>query len=71
MAGAGRGDGKGPGVGKLEAQIYCIKYTLFCFNVVLWVSTFMILSLGIINTLNRVAAFMFLCLTRDSRYPLV
>ncbi|KAL0884129.1 hypothetical protein ABMA27_016148 [Loxostege sticticalis] len=36
MAGAGRGDGKGPAVGKLESQIYCIKYTLFCFNVVLW-----------------------------------
>ncbi|XP_073966842.1 tetraspanin-2A-like [Choristoneura fumiferana] len=32
----GRGEGKGPGVGKLESQIYCIKYTLFCFNVVLW-----------------------------------
>lgn len=38
MAGAGRGEGRGPGVGKLESQIYCIKYTLFCFNVVLWVS---------------------------------
>ncbi|GBP70784.1 hypothetical protein EVAR_52910_1 [Eumeta japonica] len=24
------------GAGKLESQIYCIKYTLFCFNVVLW-----------------------------------
>lgn len=35
----GRGEGKGPGVGKLESQIYCIKYTLFCFNVVLWVCT--------------------------------
>ncbi|CAH0397590.1 unnamed protein product [Chilo suppressalis] len=36
MAGAGRGAGQGSGVGKLESQIYCIKYTLFCFNVVLW-----------------------------------
>ncbi|XP_045459515.1 tetraspanin-2A [Melitaea cinxia] len=36
MAGVGRGDGQGPAVGKLESQIYCIKYTLFCFNVVLW-----------------------------------
>ncbi|KAL4709334.1 hypothetical protein ACJJTC_007066 [Scirpophaga incertulas] len=36
MAGAGRGEGQGPAVGKLESQIYCIKYTLFCFNVVLW-----------------------------------
>ncbi|CAG9792149.1 unnamed protein product [Diatraea saccharalis] len=36
MAGAGRGAGRGPAVGKLESQIYCIKYTLFCFNVVLW-----------------------------------
>lgn len=36
MAGAGRGQGKGTAVGKLESQIYCIKYTLFCFNVVLW-----------------------------------
>lgn len=38
MAGAGTAGGKGSGVGKLESQIYCIKYTLFCFNVILWVS---------------------------------
>lgn len=38
MAGAGTGEGSGPAVGKLESNIYCIKYTLFCFNVVLWVS---------------------------------
>ncbi|VVC91722.1 unnamed protein product [Leptidea sinapis] len=35
MVGLGR-EGQGPTVGKLESQIYCIKYTLFCFNVVLW-----------------------------------
>lgn len=38
MAGTGKGDGQGSGVGKLESQIYCMKYTLFCFNIVLWVS---------------------------------
>lgn len=38
MAGAGTAGGQGSGVGKLESQIYCIKYTLFCFNVILWVS---------------------------------
>ncbi|XP_026326888.1 tetraspanin-2A [Hyposmocoma kahamanoa] len=36
MAGAGAAGGQGSGVGKLESQIYCIKYTLFCFNVILW-----------------------------------
>lgn len=36
MGGQGKGDGRGSGAMKLESQIYCIKYTLFCFNVVLW-----------------------------------
>ncbi|XP_053600329.1 tetraspanin-2A [Plodia interpunctella] len=35
MAGAGSGEGRASS-GKLESQIHCIKYTLMCFNVVLW-----------------------------------
>lgn len=34
----GKGDGQGESVAKLEKSIGCIKYTLFCFNVVAWVS---------------------------------
>lgn len=32
----GKGDGQGESVAKLEKSIGCIKYTLFCFNVVAW-----------------------------------
>lgn len=34
----GKGDGQGESAAKLEKSIGCIKYTLFCFNVVAWVS---------------------------------
>lgn len=34
---AGKGDGKGEGSSKLDGQIACIKYTLFCFNIMSWV----------------------------------
>lgn len=36
--GDGQGEGQGESVAKLEKSIGCIKYTLFCFNVVAWVS---------------------------------
>lgn len=36
--GDGQGDGQGESAAKLEKSIGCIKYTLFCFNVVAWVS---------------------------------
>jgi len=36
---AGKGDGQGEkSAEKLANQIACIKYTVFCFNVVAWVS---------------------------------
>ncbi|XP_052873323.1 tetraspanin-2A [Anopheles cruzii] len=31
-----RGEGKGESVARLSNQIACIKYTLFCFNIVAW-----------------------------------
>lgn len=34
---AGKGDGRGEGTAKLDGQIACIKYTLFCFNIMSWV----------------------------------
>lgn len=34
---AGKGDGAGEGTAKLDGQIACIKYTLFCFNIMSWV----------------------------------
>ena len=30
--------GQGEANAKLEGQIACIKYTIFCFNVICWVS---------------------------------
>lgn len=35
---AGKGAGAGEGTAKLDGQIACIKYTLFCFNIMSWVS---------------------------------
>ena len=35
---AGKGDGHGETSEKLEKNISCIKYSLFCFNVIAWVS---------------------------------
>ncbi|XP_049289291.1 tetraspanin-2A [Anopheles funestus] len=32
-----RGEGKGESVARLSNQIACIKYTLFCFNIVAWI----------------------------------
>lgn len=34
---AGKGQGQGENAAKLEKNIACIKYTIFCFNVVAWV----------------------------------
>lgn len=34
---AGKGEGYGTNTDKLENRIGCVKYTLFCFNVVAWV----------------------------------
>ena len=34
---AGKGDGAGEGTAKLDGQIACLKYTLFCFNIMSWV----------------------------------
>lgn len=36
---AGKGDGQGDSTAKLEKNIACIKYSLFCFNIIAWVST--------------------------------
>ncbi|XP_077291816.1 tetraspanin 2A [Arctopsyche grandis] len=47
MAGAGEGDGNGKGASKLESRIYCIKYTLFCFNIILWMLGAAIFGLAI------------------------
>lgn len=35
---AGHGEGEGKGSEKLTDNIACIKYTVFCFNIVAWVS---------------------------------
>lgn len=36
---AGKGDGQGAvQAAKLENQISCIKYSIFCFNIIAWVS---------------------------------
>lgn len=35
---AGQGKGQGEAGDKLAGQIACIKYTVFCFNIVCWVS---------------------------------
>lgn len=35
---AGQGEGEGKGSEKLTDNIACIKYTVFCFNIVAWVS---------------------------------
>jgi hypothetical protein len=35
-----KGEGKGESAAKLANQIACIKYTIFCFNIVAWVSNF-------------------------------
>ena len=34
---AGKGAGQGESSSKLDGQIACIKYTLFCFNIMSWV----------------------------------
>lgn len=35
---AGHGEGEGKGSEKLTDNIACVKYTVFCFNIVAWVS---------------------------------
>lgn len=34
---AGKVNGQGANMAKLENQISCIKYSLFCFNIIAWV----------------------------------
>lgn len=51
---AGKGDGQGANLAKLENQINTIKYSIFCLNVIAWVGKVVVISLVFQMILNGV-----------------
>lgn len=41
---AGKGDGQGARMAKLENQISSIKYSIFCFNIIAWVGSVFVVN---------------------------